>query len=322
MLSAGKRSGIQCRISQQSMLGLRLMMSLASVMTETCFIENRKLFMITYPNIDPVAFRIAGFGVHWYGLMYLLGFLGGWLLLQFRAHSTWYIQFSGNQITDIGRKFTRDQITDLIFYGALGTIIGGRVGYVLFYDFNYFISHPLFLFQTWKGGMSFHGGLLGVMIALAIYSYHIKKPFLELGDFLAPVVPIGLATGRIGNFINAELWGRTTDVPWGMIFPNAGDLPRHPSQLYEFFLEGVVLFFIMWLFSMRPKPRGAVSGLFLMLYSVFRFGIEFFREPDAQVGYFLGGITEGQLLSIPMFLFGAFLFIRAYRSEMKLCGNI
>lgn len=266
--------------------------------------------MIMYPNIDPVAFRIAGFGVHWYGLMYLIGFVGAWLLLQYRVRNNYFI------------KFTRDQITDVIFYGALGVILGGRIGYVLFYDFHYFLSNPLFLFQTWKGGMSFHGGLLGVMIALAIYSNRIHRPFLELGDFLVPVVPIGLATGRIGNFINSELWGRTTDVWWGMVFPNAGELPRHPSQLYEFFFEGVVLFIIMWFFSMRPKPRGAISGLFLIMYSIFRFGIEFFREPDLQIGYFAGGWTEGQLLSIPMFLFGAFLLTRAYCHEVKPCNNI
>lgn len=258
--------------------------------------------MLKYPEIDPVAFHLGPLPVHWYGLMYLLAFLGGWGLL------SWRIRHSP-------RGFTQAQLSDILFYAALGVIIGGRLGYVFFYDWSYFIAHPLFVFQTWKGGMSFHGGLIGVIIAVWIYAATIKKSLVDLTDFIAPAVPFGLGVGRIGNFINGELWGRVTDLPWGIVFPNAGELPRHPSQLYEFLLEGVVLFIILWIFSSRIHPRGAVSGLFLLLYGIFRFFIEFFREPDPQVGFFLHWFTEGQLLSLPMVLFGIILLIWAYRGK-------
>ena len=258
--------------------------------------------MLTYPNIDPVAFHIGSWPVHWYGLMYLVGFLGGWGLLSLRLRTS-------------PRGFTQNQLSDIVFYAALGAIIGGRIGYMLFYDWRVFFADPLLLFQTWKGGMSFHGGFLGTIIAMLIYGKRNQKSLLELTDLLAPVIPIGLGAGRIGNFINGELWGRVTEVPWGMVFPNAGPLPRHPSQLYEFLLEGVVLFLILWIYSRKPRPLGAVSGLFALCYGLFRSFAEFFREPDIQIGYIFGGITEGQLLSLPMILIGIALIIWAYKTN-------
>jgi len=258
---------------------------------------------MTYPAIDPVAFHVFSWPVYWYGLMYLVGFLGAWLLLSWRTRVS-------------PRGFTQDQVSDIVFYGALGAIIGGRLGYMLFYDWHVWLSDPLLIFQTWKGGMSFHGGLLGVLVALYFCIRKVKKPFLVLTDFVAPVVPIGLCAGRIGNFINGELWGRVTDVPWGMVFPNAGPYPRHPSQLYEAAMEGVILFIILWLFSLKPRPMGAVSGLFAICYGVFRCIAEFFREPDVQIGYLaFGWFTEGQLLSLPLIIVGLFLMIWAYKHK-------
>lgn len=265
--------------------------------------------MLTYPEIDPVAFHVGPLSVHWYGLMYLIGFIGGWGLL------TWRVNHSN-------RGFTAEQVSDILFYAALGIILGGRVGYMLFYAWPDLYAHPLSLFQIWKGGMSFHGGLLGVIIAMWFYAHKIGKSLPEVTDLLAPVIPIGLGAGRIGNFINSELWGRVSDVPWAMVFPNGGALPRHPSQLYEFFLEGVALFLVLWTFSLKPRPRWAVSGLFLICYGLFRFAVEFFREPDLQKGYLAWGwLTEGQLLSLPMVFAGIALFVWAYWSK-KLCNNI
>lgn len=259
--------------------------------------------MLAYPDINPIAFHIGSWPVYWYGLMYLIGFLGGWGLLALRLrHSP--------------RGFTQDQLSDLCFYAALGAIVGGRIGYILFYDWRVFFADPLLIFQTWKGGMSFHGGLLGVLVALTFCARKMQKPWLSLTDFIAPVVPIGLGAGRIGNFINGELWGRVTDLPWGMVFPNAGNLPRHPSQLYEFALEGVVMFIILWLYSAKPRPMGAVSGLFAICYGVFRTTVEFFREPDAHIGYLaFGWLTEGQLLSLPLILVGIALIVVAYKRK-------
>ena len=261
--------------------------------------------MLIYPNINPIAFHIFSWPVHWYGLMYLIGFLAGWALLSLRIRVS-------------PRGFTQDELSDIVFFAALGAIMGGRLGYMLFYDWHRLFNEPLLIFQTWKGGMSFHGGLLGTIVAMAIYAKRKQKSFLALTDLLAPVVPIGLGAGRIGNFINGELWGRVTEMPWGMVFPEAGPLPRHPSQLYEFFLEGVVLFLILWLYSSKPRPLGAVSGFFALGYGLFRFIVEFFREPDIQIGYIFGGMTEGQLLSLPMIIVGIGLIVFAYKREKAL----
>lgn len=252
--------------------------------------------MLTFPYINPVAFSIGPLQVHWYGLMYLIGFVSGWLLGHWR---TKHYQLD----------WTSEQISDLIFYAALGVIIGGRVGYMLFYNFPELIHDPLSLFKIWQGGMSFHGGLLGVALALWIFSLKSKKSFLEIGDFIAPLVPIGLGAGRIGNFINGELWGRVTDMPWGMVYRHVDNQPRHPSELYEFGLEGIGLFLLVWIYARKPRPVGRVSAVFLMGYAVCRIIAEFFRQPDPQLGYIaFGWLTMGQILSIPMLLLGFWLW--------------
>lgn len=261
--------------------------------------------MLQYPIIDPVALQIGPLKIHWYGLMYLVGIFGGWGLALFRARQ-------------LNNAWTSEQIGDVIFFAALGVVLGGRAGYMLFYDLPHFLTEPLSLLKIWEGGMSFHGGLLGVLVSMYLYSRKFKRPFFELTDFIAPLVPIGLGAGRIGNFINGELWGRVTDVPWGMVYPNplAGPLPRHPSPLYEFVLEGVVLFTILWCYSAKPRPRMAVSGLFLICYGFFRIIAECFRQPDIQLGYLaFNWLTMGQLLSLPMILFGSYLFYRAYHKN-------
>jgi phosphatidylglycerol:prolipoprotein diacylglycerol transferase len=260
---------------------------------------------MTYPEMNPIAFHLGPLAVHWYGLMYLMGLSGAWGLLRLRLKYSFF-----------PRGFTPHQLADIIFYAALGVIVGGRVGYMIFYAWPDLRAHPLSLFYIWQGGMSFHGGLLGVIIALCFYAYKIHKSLGDITDFIAPVVPVGLAAGRIGNFINGELWGRVTDVPWAMVFPQGGNVPRHPSQLYEFFLEGIVLFTILWWFSQKPRPRWATSGLFLLCYGLFRFVIEFFREPDAQLGYIAWGwLTEGQLLSLPMMILGILLLFLSYKRK-------
>ncbi|MDN4503832.1 prolipoprotein diacylglyceryl transferase [Alteromonadaceae bacterium BrNp21-10] len=262
---------------------------------------------ITFPAIDPIIFSIGPISLRWYGLMYLIGLGAAWWLAKKRLVKT---------------NWNEEQLGDLMFYGFLGVILGGRIGYVLFYQFEYFLSDPLYLFKIWTGGMSFHGGLLGVLAALWLFARKTKSSFLAVGDFIAPLIPLGLGPGRIGNFINAELWGRTTDVPWAVIFPNAGPLPRHPSQLYEFFLEGVVLFILLYWFSSKARSKGAVGGLFLLGYGTFRFIVEFFREPDAHLQNVYGGlITQGQMLSLPMILGGLGLMIWSYQRQQQLNTN-
>jgi phosphatidylglycerol:prolipoprotein diacylglycerol transferase len=261
--------------------------------------------MLTYPDIDPVAFRIGPVQVHWYGIMYLVGFATAWWLGQRRASSA-------NSVLQ------PEQVGDLIFYGALGAVVGGRIGYVLFYDFGAYLAEPLNIFKIWQGGMSFHGGLLGVLVAMWLFARKQRLAFFEVTDFVAPLVPIGLGAGRIGNFINGELWGRVSHLPWAMVFPDprAGGVPRHPSQLYEACLEGLALFVILWLYSRRPRPTMAVSGMFLIFYGMFRFVLEFTRMPDAQIGFVaFGWLTMGQILSTPMVLAGAGLVWWSYRHQ-------
>lgn len=262
--------------------------------------------MLTFPEFDPVAFQIGSVQVHWYGLMYLVGFAGGWATGMIRTrqpHSGWQ----------------PEQVTDAFFYVALGVILGGRVGHTLFYSFTELLHDPLLMFKIWEGGMSFHGGFLGVLFAMWLFKRKYNKHFMDIMDYVAPCVAIGLGAGRIGNFINGELWGRVTDMPWGMVFPYAGDQPRHPSQLYEFFLEGVLLFIIVWIYSAKPRPRMAVSGVFALCYGVFRFFVEFFRQPDDFMGdngfIAFGWLTMGQLLSAPMILVGAALLWWAYNNN-------
>ncbi|MDH5357648.1 MAG: prolipoprotein diacylglyceryl transferase [Gammaproteobacteria bacterium] len=256
---------------------------------------------MVYPAIDPVALSLGPVQIHWYGLMYLLGFVGAWWLGRVRAERY---------------GWTVTEVEDLLFYGAIGVIVGGRLGYALFYDLPNNLDNPLNVLKVWQGGMSFHGGLLGVLMAFWLFARKTGKSYFTISDFIAPMVPIGLLTGRIGNFINGELWGKVSDVPWAMVFPTGGPLPRHPSQLYEAGLEGLVLFIILWLYSAKARPLGAVSGLFLLGYGVFRFMIEFVRIPDHQYGYLaLDWLTMGQILSLPMVLLGAFFIVRAHRRE-------
>lgn len=259
--------------------------------------------MLTYPDIDPVAFSIGKIKVHWYGITYLIGFAGGWLLARIRAakpNSGW----------------TPAQVDDIVFYIAMGVVLGGRFGYTFFYNLQAFLENPLVLIRVWEGGMSFHGGLLGVLGALWLFNRKYRHGYWNTVDFIAPLVPVGLGAGRIGNFINAELWGKVSDVPWAMVFPNAGPLPRHPSMLYEFLLEGPVLFAILWLFSSKPRPALAVSGLFALCYGIFRFLVEFVRMPDAHIGYLaFGWVTMGQVLSLPLMAVGMWMLLYAYRRK-------
>jgi phosphatidylglycerol---prolipoprotein diacylglyceryl transferase len=262
--------------------------------------------MLVHPNIDPVAFSIGPFfsigplQVRWYGLTYLAGFAVAWWLGLRRI---------GKGMAPV----TREQFDDMLFLAVIGVILGGRLGYILFYKPAEYLAHPLKIFAVWEGGMSFHGGLLGVMLAMAFVARRHKIGYLRMMDFVAPLCPLGLGVVRLGNFINGELWGRVTDLPWGMVFRGAGDAPRHPSQLYEFALEGLALFVLLWWFSSKPRPVGQVSGLFLLGYGVFRFIAEFGREPDAFLGFLALGMTMGQWLCVPMVLGGIGLFAWARR---------
>ena len=249
-------------------------------------------------QIDPVALSIGSLQLRWYGLMYLAGFGLGWMLGRWRASRP-------------GSGWTGPDVDDLLTCVMIGIILGGRLGYVLFYDLPVYINDPMEIMRIWNGGMSFHGGLLGVLGAFWYFARTRGRTFLEVSDFIAPLIPQGLFFGRLGNFINGELWGKVSDVPWAVVFPGAGPLPRHPSQLYEAALEGLLLFIILWVFSLKPRKVGAVSGLFALAYGVFRFAVEFVRMPDVQLGYLaFGWLTMGQLLCVPLILAGAWLLCR------------
>lgn len=246
--------------------------------------------MLNYPKIDPIAISLGPLQIHWYGLMYLVGFLAAWWLGRRRAPRL---------------GLSADAVETLIFYCVMGVILGGRLGYALFYGLDKLADNPLWLFKIWEGGMSFHGGFVGVLVAASVFASKYSLQFFRLTDFIAPLVPIGLGAGRIGNFINYELPGRVSDVPWAMVFPNMGSASRHPSSLYEFALEGVVLFAVLWWFSKHPRQNGATSGLFLLLYGSFRFSVEFVRLPDSQLGFIaFDWMTMGQLLTLPMIIGG------------------
>lgn len=286
--------------------------------------------MLIHPQIDPVAIHLGPLAIHWYGLMYLLGFaLFLWLgrkrlhALSGQARHPLSISPPAGERDKDSLRETRyprpgwdaQMLDDMLFFGVLGVIVGGRLGEVLFYHPGYYFSHPLEIFAVWQGGMSFHGGFLGVLIAMALFAHKRKLHWLQLMDFIAPLVPLGLGAGRIGNFINGELWGRPTGVAWGMVFPNVDNLPRHPSQLYEFALEGLALFALLWLYSSKPRPTGAVSGLFLIGYGSFRFLAEFTRNPDDGIfGLMTFGISMGQWLSLPMVLAGVGMMLWARRN--------
>ncbi|MDP1542938.1 MAG: prolipoprotein diacylglyceryl transferase [Polycyclovorans sp.] len=258
--------------------------------------------MLTHPGFDPVAVHLGPISIHWYGLMYLLAFGIGWWLGTQRARQP-----------HIG--WTQDQVTDLLFYIVMGVIFGGRIGYTLFYGFDQWMDDPLMLLRIWEGGMSFHGGLLGVIVAYFWFAKVKNLNVFDIADFAAPLIPVGLLTGRIGNFINGELYGAPTTLPWGMVFPGAGPVPRHPSMLYEALLEGLVMLVVLWWFSKNPRPRMAVSGLFLLMYGVFRSLVETVRLPDGHIGYLYGTdwFTMGMQLSAPMVVAGAVILVVAYR---------
>jgi phosphatidylglycerol---prolipoprotein diacylglyceryl transferase len=262
--------------------------------------------MLRYPDIDPIALSIGPVHIHWYGVMYLLGFAAAWWLARHRAAQP-------------GSTWSAADVDDFLFYAMLGVILGGRIGYVLFYGMPLWRGDWLYPLKIWEGGMSFHGGMLGVLASAWIFARQRSRHVFDVYDFAAPLPGVGLFFGRLGNFINGELWGRPTDVPWALLVPDPnGGTPvaRHPSQLYEATLEGLVLFTIMWWFTSRPRPRYAPSGLFLMCYSIARILVEFVREPDVGIGYLAyGWLTMGQLLSLPMLLLGIGLWLAAYRQR-------
>lgn len=259
---------------------------------------------IPFPNIDPVMLDLGLIKIHWYGMMYLVAFgLAYWLAQRAAAKP--------------GSGWTNEQVSDLLFYGFLGVILGGRLGYILFYNFGQVLQDPLYIIRIWEGGMSFHGGLIGVLLAMAIFSRKYHKTYLALGDFVAPLVPLGLAAGRIGNFINGELWGRATDVPWAMVFPSGGNIGRHPSQLYHVALEGLLLFVVIMLVRRIQPATGVVGGVFLIGYGLARFTVEFFREPDAHLGVLSLGMTMGQWLCLPMMVAGLAIVIFAVKQSKQ-----
>jgi phosphatidylglycerol:prolipoprotein diacylglycerol transferase len=257
--------------------------------------------MLTHPQFDPIAFSLGPLHVRWYGLTYLVAFVLFLVLGRIRARQN---VLSGWKPADLD---------DLLLYGILGVVIGGRLGYCLFYKPLHYLANPLEIFAVWQGGMSFHGGMLGVIFAMWLYARRTERSFLGVTDFIAPLVPLGLASGRMGNFINAELPGRVTDAstPFAMVFPQIDNLPRHPSQLYQFALEGLLLFALLWIYALKPRALGRVSGAFLVGYGIFRFIAEFFREPDSFLGFLALGMTMGQWLCVPMIAVGAWLLTRA-----------
>jgi len=262
--------------------------------------------VIVHPSIDPVAVSLGPLQVHWYGLMYLAGFAAAWWLGRWRAREAW-------------RGFRPADVDDLVFFSVLGILLGGRLGYLLFYGWERLAADPGYAFRVWEGGMSFHGGLIGVILALAWFARGRGLSFWQVADFTAPLVPPGLFAGRIGNFINGNLWGAPTDLPWGVLFPApaAGGVPRHPTQIYEALLEGVVLFLVLWLYSRAPRPLRCVCGAFLLGYGVLRFAVEFVRVPDAHIGYLaFGWVTMGQVLTLPMMIAGAALLAVGYRRNV------
>ncbi len=265
--------------------------------------------VLIHPQFDPVALSLGPLRVHWYGLMYLIAFLQFWWLGRYRIV---------NHPQLVAAGWTVRQLDDLLFYGVLGVIVGGRLGQVLFYEPGYYLAHPLEILAVWRGGMSFHGGFLGVLVAMGLYARKIGRTWLEITDFIAPLVPLGLAAGRVGNFINGELWGRAADpsLPWAMVFPSVDGLPRHPSQLYQAGLEGLLLFVFLWLYSSRERPRGAVSGVFLIAYGVLRWAAEYFRSPDAGIFGFSYTVSMGQWLSLPMIVAGIIFVVAAYRQRI------
>ncbi len=253
--------------------------------------------MIQFPDISPIAIQIGPLAIHWYGLSYIAGIALGW----------WYLARDARRGYD---GWSSEEVADVVFYAALGGVLGGRIGYILFYNFADYVDNPLTILAVWRGGMSFHGGVLGVVIALLVFGRRHQRRFLAVSDFLLPAVPIGLGLGRIANFVNQELWGAPTELPWGVVFTNpaAFGIARHPSQLYEAALEGLVLFVVLWMLRSRRPPVGTITGVFLCLYGVFRAAIEFVREPDAHIGYlYAGWLTMGQVLSLPMILAGVLL---------------
>lgn len=259
--------------------------------------------MLVHPNFDPVAISLGPIAVRWYGLMYLAGFALFFFLGRYRAGR------------DPWRGVSQALIDDLLFFGVIGVILGGRLGYVLFYKPGHYAAHPLEIIAVWQGGMAFHGGFLGVLAALWYVARKHGLQWLRLADFVAPLIPCGLAAGRLGNFINGELYGRATDVPWAMLFAQGGPVPRHPSQIYQFALEGVLLFAVLWVYSAKPRPSGAVSGAFLLGYGALRYVAEYFREPDDFLGLLALGLSMGQWLSLPMLLLGAGLLAYALRKR-------
>ena len=266
--------------------------------------------MLTHPQFNPIALQLGPVGIHWYGLMYVVAFVLFLWLGTLRTRQPHWAQTG----------WTKRDVEDLLFFGVIGLIIGGRLGYVLFYKPGYYAANPLEALMVWKGGMAFHGGLLGVIGAMALFARRRGRPLLAVTDFIAPCVPTGLAAGRLGNFINGELWGRAADpsLPWAMVFPQSGErFARHPSQIYQFLLEGLLLFAVLWLYAKKPRGLGQVSGAFLVGYGVLRFIAEYFREPDRFLGVLALGMSMGQWLCVPMVLGGIWLWLRGARLGLK-----